>query len=377
MAKRRGNGEGNITLRKDGRWMARLTEPTPAEPKPRKTITLYGRTRKEVADKLAAAIAARNAGTLVLDDGTTFGEFLGRWLDVTRHSLKATSYEAYERSIRVHVAPALGDVRLAKLTPGHLQSYYGAKLAEGMAPASVRLQHQVMHRALAMAQKWRLVVENVADATDPPKPRAEEMKPLDREQARRFLDAARGHRHEALFVLAITTGMRIGELLGLRWGDIDAEAGTLRVERTLSAAKSGPRFTSPKSGKGRNVKLPAIAVAALKAHRARQNAERLALGDAWQDLNLVFPARDGGPLDRTNLTRDNLAPLLRRAELPAIRFHDLRHTAATLLLSQGVHPKLVQELLGHSSVAMTIDRYSHVLPGMGDQTAAAMVAALS
>jgi integrase len=328
---------------------------------------------------MTAALAARNAGTLVFDDGATFGEFLSRWLDGARHTVKATTYEAYERAIRVHIVPALGDVRLAKLAPGHLQSYYGVKLAEGMAPASVRQQHGVIHRALSQAQKWRLVTENVAAATDPPKPRAEEMKPLDRDQAKRFLDAARGHRHEALFVLAISTGMRVGELLGLRWSDFDADAGTLRVERTLSAAKSGPAFTTPKSGKGRNVKLPAIATAALKAHRARQNEERLAAntGDGWQDLGLIFPARNGGPLGRTNLTRNNLAPLLKRAGLPNIRFHDLRHTAATLLLSQGVHPKLVQELLGHSSVAMTIDRYSHILPGMGDATANAIDAVLS
>jgi integrase len=191
------------------------------------------------------------------------------------------------------------------------------------------------------------------------------------------LEAACGNRLEALYVLAITAGLRIGELLDLKWEDIDLGAETLRVRRTKSQAKTGPTFTAPKNGKGRSVRLTRRATEALKFHKATQNTERLELGDLWQDNGLVFCTHGGKPLDFRNVRMTSFKPLLRKARVPDIRFHDLRHTCATLLLSRGHHPKLVQELLGYSSVAMTLDRYSHVLPGMGDQTAAAMEAALS
>src|SRR5829696_7157952 len=191
------------------------------------------------------------------------------------------------------------------------------------------------------------------------------------------LEAARGNRLEALYVLAVTAGLRIGELLGLKWEDIDLDAETLRVRRTKSRAKTGPTFTAPKNGKGRQLRLTRRAVESLKSHKAAQNAERLGIGDLWQDNGLVFCTMGGKPLDFQNLRAASFKPLLKEAGLPDIRFHDLRHTCATLLLTRGHQPKLVQELLGHSSVAMTLDRYSHVLPGMGDETAAAMEAALS
>jgi integrase len=192
-----------------------------------------------------------------------------------------------------------------------------------------------------------------------------------------LLAAARGDRFEALYVLAITAGLRIGELLGLRWKDLDSDRGMLRVCRTLLQARSGPRFTSPKNGKGRNIKLTGRALEALKHHRTAQNTERLRLGARWQDNGLVFCSGIGTPQTFPAFATRSFKPLLTRTGLPDIRFHDLRHTCATLLLSRGHHPKLVQELLGHATVALTLDRYSHVMPGMSDQTAAAMEAALS
>jgi len=200
---------------------------------------------------------------------------------------------------------------------------------------------------------------------------------LDSEQAKRILEASRGDRLEALYVLAVTAGLRVGELLGLKWEDVDLDTGVLRVRRTRSRAKTGPTFTAPKNGKGRQLRLTRRAVEALKSHKAAQNTERLKAGSLWEGDNLVFCTHAGRPLDFRNLAKASFKPLLKKAGLPDIRFHDLRHTCATLLLSRGHHPKLVQELLGHASVAMTLDRYSHVLPGMGDQTAAAMEAALS
>jgi integrase len=180
-----------------------------------------------------------------------------------------------------------------------------------------------------------------------------------------------------VYVLAVMAGLRISELLGLKWEDVDLERGVLHVRRTLSGAKSGPTFTTLKNGKGRSIKLTGRAVDVLKRHRAIQNEERLKVGSTWEDWGLLFCTERGTPSNRRDLTRCSFKPLLKRAGLPDIRFHDLRDTCATLLLSRGHHPKLVQELLGHASVAITLDSYSHVLPGMIDQTAAAMESALS
>jgi integrase len=372
---RRGNGEGSITKRKDGRWMARYILETSTGPK-RKAV--YGKTRKEAFDKLTEAQAARNSGALTFDaEELTVGEYLDRWLESTRDSVKPVSWENYARTVRLHLKPTLGNTKLAKLTPGRVQALYDEK-RRTLSPASVKLIHAVLHKALKQAQMWRLIRENVAEATVRPKTRAEEIKPLNAEQAKALLAAVAGDRHEALYTLALTTGARIGELLALRWTDLDLEAGILRIERTRSAAKSGPRFTTPKGGKGRSAHVTPRAMEALRRHRISQNEERLKAGASWEDNALIFPTRKGALMRPSTVTDDHFKPLLDRVGLPrSVRFHDLRHTAATLLLGRGVHPKLVQELLGHSSIAMTLDRYSHWIPSMGEQTAAAMEAALS
>ena len=307
----------------------------------------------------------------------TVGEYLDRWLESIRDSVKPVSWENYERNIRLHLKPALGNVKLAKLTPGRIQALYDKKRTT-MSPASVKLIHAVLHKALKQAQMWRLVRENVAEATVKPKARAEEIEPLDTEQTKALLSAVAGDRHEALYTLALTTGARIGELLALRWTDLDTDAGILRIERTRSAAKSGPRFTTPKGGKGRSAHLTPRALEALRRHRISQNEERLKAGASWADNDLIFPTRKGALMRPSTVTDDHFKRLLDHVGLPrSVRFHDLRHTAATLLLGRGVLPKLVQELLGHSSIAITLDRYSHWIPSMGEQTAAAMEAALT
>jgi integrase len=374
---KRGNGEGGISRRKDGLYMARYTVQTATGAK-RKAV--YGKTRKEAAEKLTKALADRDMGLVLEGENRTLASFLDGWLEGTvKGSVKATTYESYERLIRCHIRPELGRHKLKTLAADHVQALYQRKLDSGLAPGTVRQIHSVLSRALDQAVRWGTVPRNVCKATTPPKPDSEEIRPLDAEQARQFLRTAGGERFEALYVLAVTAGLRIGELLALRWQDVDLESGgaTLRVRRTKSTAKSGPVFTTPKNGKGRSIRLTRHASEALKVHRAAQNAERLKAGTLWQDNGLVFCTHGGRPLDSHNVARTSFKPLLERAELPNIRFHDLRHTCATLLLSRGHHPKLVQELLGHASVALTLDRYSHVLPGMGDQTAAAMEAALS
>jgi integrase len=371
-----GNGEGGITRhKKSGLYMARYTVQTPTGPKRK---TLYGKKREEVAEKLIEALSKRNEGFVFEGEGQTLSAYLDRWLNGSaKGSVKPSTYESYERMVRNHLKPALGHRKLKNLAPDHVQYFYQSKLDAGLAPGTVRLMHGILHKALEQAVRWGVVPRNVCKATTPPKPNPEEIHPLNAEQAKRLLEAACSNRLEALYVLAVTAGLRIGELLGLKWEDIDLDAETLHVRRTRSQAKAGPSFTTPKNGKGRSLRLTRRAVEVLRSHKAAQNTERLKLGDLWEKNDLVFCTTAGRPLDFRNVATGSFKPLLKAAGLTDIRFHDLRHTCATLLLSRGHHPKLVQELLGHASVAMTLDRYSHVLPGMGEQTAAAMEAALS
>jgi integrase len=372
---RRGNGEGTITRRKDERWEAKYTVYTAEGPKRR---ALYGKTRKEVADKLAKALSERSSG-LVFDAGTlTLSEYLDRWLiNSVRDTVRQRTWERYEQIARVHIKPALGRVRMTALTAAHVRSLYRAKLDVGLASRTVQYIHTTLHKALKDAVADGLIPRNVTDGIKAPRPKKKEINPLSPDQTRAFLRAVSGDRFEALYVLAVHTGLRAGELLGLKWEDVDLEGGTLQVRRTLSETRTGHVFEAPKNGKGRNIRLTPGAVDALKQHKATQNAERLKAGPTWEDNGLIFPSQRGTTMNEKNLTARSFKPILKRTGLPDIRLHDLRHTCATLLLSRGVHPKFVQELLGHATIAITLDTYSHVLPGMGDQTAAAMEAALT
>jgi integrase len=263
-----------------------------------------------------------------------------------------------------------------------VQALYAAKLNSGLKPSSVRSIHAVLHCALEQAVKWNLIPRNPARAADPPKIREDEITPLDSEQARKFLDAASGEKFEALYVLSLTTGLRMGEALGLKWTDIDLDAETLRVNRQLQRMrKDGGKagnlvFSEPKNASRRALDLPVHAVRTLRAHRKRQLEEKLESGALYEDQGLVFATGKGTPLDAQNVVNRHFKPLLRRAGLPNIRWHDLRHTCATLLLSRGTHPTYVQKLLGHASVQLTLDRYSHWMPSMGKHTANAMDEAL-
>ena len=349
--------------------MARYTVHTADGPKQK---AVYGKTRVEAAEKLTKAMADRDGG-LIFDAGTlTVGEYLTAWLnDSVKGSVKPVTFESYERIVRVHIVPLLGRVKLKALTPPHVRRLYQEKLDAGLSPRTVQYVHVVLQRALKQAVNDGLIPRNVCAAVDPPQVRREEIRPLDRDQVRALLKAASEDRLEALYVVAIHCGLRQGELLGLKWEDVDLEAGTLHVRRTLSSAKSGPRFVPPKTAKGRrSVRLTPTAVEALKHHSARQADEMTKAESLYQDQGLVFASLVGTPLSRHNLVRSFKA-LLRRADLPqTFRFHDLRHTCATLLLSRGYNGKFVQELLGHATIAITLDTYSHVLPGMADHTTA-------
>lgn len=336
MTRKRGNGEGTITRRKNGGWMAQYAVYT-AEGRKRRTI--YGKTRTEVAAKLTKALSDGESG-LIFDAGNqTVGEYLERWLeDSVKGSVKPRTHESYGWLVRKHIIPEIGRVKLASLNPAHLQRLYHSRMESGL---SARYIHAAMHRALKQALRWGLVPRNACEAVDPPKPQKKEITPLSRDEARRLLEAVRDDRLEAFYVLAIHCGLRRGELLGLRWEDVDLDAATLQVRRILSTAKTGPRFAAPKTAKSRRtVRLNRPAVEALQRHHGRQFEESTILADEWQDYGLVFATTNGAPMDPSNLIARSFKPLLRNAGLPNIRFHDLRHTCATLLLG-GVHPKLV------------------------------------
>jgi integrase len=373
---RRGNGEGSITRRKDGLYMGRYTVQTAAGTKRK---ALYGKTRQEVAEKLTRAMADRDDGFVFDADNLRVGEYLERWLvDSVLDTVRPTTYERYEQLVRIHLRPALGGMKLKNLTPVHVRRLYREKLEAGLSARTVQYFHVTLHKALKQAVQDGLIPRNATEAVKAPQVRREEIRPLSAEQVKMLLETACGDRLEALFVLAIHTGLRQGELLGLKWEDVDLESCALRVRRTLATAKGGSILMAPKTkGSRRSVKLTQGAVDVLRSHLQRQLQEIDKAGSLWRENGMVFASEIGEPLNRHHLTSRHFKGLLKRAGLPEIRFHDLRHTCATLLLSKNVNPKIVSEMLGHASIAITLDTYSHVLPNMRDQAAAAMEDALS
>ena len=278
-----------------------------------------------------------------------------------------------EQIVRLHLKPALGRVKLSKLTPAHVQGLYRNKLRSGLSPATVQKIHTVLHKALAQALKWNMIPRNATDAVKAPRPAPEEMRSLSPDESRKLMEAVRGDKLEALYVLAVHTGMRQGELLALKWEDVDLNEGVIHIRRTLTRSGGRIALGEPKTkGSRRPVHLTGAAVEASRGHLERQLEEIERLGDLYHDHGLVFTSQVGTLINPTNLRRRSFAALLERAGLPQIRFQDLRHTCATLLLSRNVHPRLVQDLLGHATVAITLDTYSHVIPGMGSPTARAM-----
>jgi integrase len=368
MAKRRGAGEGSLSELPGRGWMARVD--LGFENGRRKRKAFFGKTRAEAARKLNKALAEREQGRPIALPKQTLGQFLKRWLDESVDvSVRPRTATRYRELVQIHILPTLGRTSLTKLAPQDLQRLYTVKLAAGLAPRTVGHVHRVLHRALGQALRWGVVATNVCDTVDPPKVVRTEIRALNPDEARRLLLAAEGDPLEALYVLALTTGAREGELLALKWADIDLEQGSLQIRRTIGRVR-GQGFveSEPKSAKGRrHIALAPTATDALRRHRERQFAERLAAGLVVAGDSLVFCNGVGRPIEPQNLLYRSFRSVLKRAGLPPMRFHDLRHSAASLLLSMGAHPKVVQELLGHSQISLTLDTYSHVLPGLQRQ----------
>jgi len=389
-AKKQGNGSGTVYPRKnkDGKTTGYRGLYFTADGRRR---SVSGKTKTEARAALRRAMADSDRGLVFDADNLTLGEYLDRWLsDSVADTVKATTFERYEQITRLHLKPALGKVKLKAITPDHMRGLYREKLdgdptndVEPLSSRTVRYMHTTLHKALKQAVMDGLIPRNATEAVKPPQPSREEMHPLTPDEAKHFLKTAHdtGDRLEALYVLAVHTGLRQGELLGLKWDDVDLEGGSLQVRRTLAITKDGPVLTAPKTtGSRRSVKLTNAATTALRSHLKRQLAEIDKVGSLWNPGEydgLIFASETGEPLDRRTVTKHRFKPLLKRAGLPEIRFHDLRHTSATLLLGKNINPKIVSEMLGHSTIAITLDTYSHVLPNMRDHAAKAMEEALS
>jgi len=369
---RRGKGEGSIRQRADGRWEATLTLPTLGGQRRRKSY--FGKSRTAVAAKLTAALKGLGDGLPIVGERLTVGQYLTEWLEVVRPSLRPESYRRYADLCRIHIIPEVGRTPLARLTPAQLQRLYASRLEVGLSGTSVQLLHGVLHKALRQAMRWGLVARNVADLVSPPRRSTPEMRVLTPEEANHLLEAATGERLEGLYVLAVTCGLRLGELQALRWACLDLDRGRLRITATYQGTIDGkPIFAEPKTARSRReVHLSALAVAALRRHRRAQLEERMRAANLWEDHDLVFSTSTGRPLDGNNFRARAFGRLLVKAGLAPMRFHSLRHTAATLLLAEGLNVKVVSEMLGHADITTTLRTYSHVLPGMGQAAADAM-----
>jgi integrase len=384
MAKRRGSGEGSIFQRADGLWVAHLELPNGK----RKYFT--SKSRQTVARKLASALRDREKGLPILtDERLTVGAWLRQWLEMMRPPrVRPSSHRVYGQEL-AHVISAYGDLRLTRLSARHLADLYarlqhpeppadGAKPQRALSATTVHLIHVALREALSDAVKLDLLPMNVTDRVDAPAPRRPAVVPLTAEEVARLLDAARGERLEALYTLAITTGMRLGELLGLTWRHAGLDTGRLQVAATLQRNERKEwELTPPKTKSSqRSIKLTSVALEALRAHRKRQLAERMAAADVWEDRDLVFADELGGFLSGTIIECYAYQRVLAKAGLPHKRFHDLRHSAAVLYLEQGHSLKAVSSLLGHSTVQITGDVYAHYTSGMEDAMVASMDALL-
>ena len=335
-------------------------------------------TKKEAEKRLAELLHQLDNGTFMKPSKTTLGEYLERWLkDYAWPNLAPRTAEGYEDIIRRHLIPSLGNIALTQLKPEHLQHYYSQKLSGGrcdgkggLSPRTVRHHHVNLHTALESAVKWGLLSRNPADAVSPPRSQRPEWHILSEDDIHTFLKAAKATPYYALFYLAIYTGMRRSELLALRWCNIDLLLCQIYVTRTLHQLRDGSIiYRAPKTVKGRRmIALSPSAAFALREHKEKQELECAMLGTSLKDDDLVFSQVDGKPLLPNTVTHAWIK-IVRRTGLEGVRLHDARHSHASLMLKQGTHPKIVSERLGHANIGITLDTYSHILPGLQEAAA--------
>lgn len=336
-------------------------------------------TKKQAETRLTELLREMDLGDYLIPTNETVGEFLARWLrDYAKGNVAPKTYEGYEHMIERHISPAIGHLQLTKLTPAQLQAYYAERIRSGrirgkggLSPRTVHHHHVVIHGALESAVKWGLLHRNPADATDPPRFETPEMNTLDDEGVRTFLEAARPTLWYPMIYVALFTGLRRSELLALRWDDVDLTLGYIYVKRAVHRLRDGSIvFRIPKSKRSRRpVALPPSATLMLRNHQEKEELRRsLTDGSKVAGQDLIFAREDGSPYPPDSLTQA-WRKLANASGFTGIRLHDARHTHATLLLKHNVHPKVVQERLGHSTIATTLDIYSHVIPGLQDAAA--------
>ena len=369
---RRGHNEGTITQRSDRRWEARLSLGNGLR------RTFYGKTRKEVAKKLNEAQKALDDGLPIPGARLTLESYLKSWLKQTKTRVRPQTWDRYRQLMELHVIPELGRTKLVKLTPDQIESLYQKKLDKGLKTGTVYNMGTTLGTALNAAVRKGLIVRSPASLAQRPRVQRKEVRVLTVEQLRTMLVAASGDRLEAVYYLAATTGMREGEILALRWEDVDLKAGTVAINGTLKRLPKDADvpvdavglqghwiIMQPKTERARRMLvLIKEVVDKLKTHRKRQAREMAKAGDLWSDHGLVFTDEVGGPVEPTGFYKRQFQPLLERAKLPPVTFHQLRHSVASLLLATQLHPAIVSALLGHAQVSTTVDVYSHVVPGL-------------
>jgi len=356
---RRGNSEGSIFKRKDGRW-ASVVDLGWQDGK-RKRKTYYGATRQEVASKLTAALRDQQQGKPIASERLTVGQYLNDWLvETLKSTVRPRTFQSYAELVRLHLVPGLGRIVLSKLGQQDVRRFINRKLNSSLSPRRVQYIHAVLRRALSDAVKDDLVSRNVAKLVASPKVTRIEIEPFNPVEAREFLHAIQGERLEALYLVAIATGLRQAEILGLSWKDIDLDGAELTVRTTLQRIDGEFQFVEPKTARSRRtVAMPVIVVDALRTHRGRQVGEMLQAGNNWVESGLVFTPPTGGPLADQSV-RDQFYRILKNSNLRRQRFHDLRHSCASLLIAQGVSSREIMEQLGHSTITLTMNTYGHI-----------------
>lgn len=357
--RRRDKGDGYLARkpRADGRWRASYVGSDG------RRHYLHGTSKAEAKAKLDAALRDKAAGLHVAGPSQTVDQFLIDWLADASGRLAPRTVERYRGLILGHINPSIGSKRLRRLVPQDIARLY-AELRERMAPASVAQVHAVLHSALEQAVRWNAIARNPAAAVKAPRPAKREMRFLDTHQVRAMLDAIEGDPLEPLYVAAVFTGMRIGELLALRWRDVDLDGSSITVVNTLTRDGGEWILRQPKTPHSRRtIRLAPAVVDALRAHYLSEAERLLALGHRINPDTMVFSDRWGDPVNPWHVTERSFKPMLRRAGLPVIRFHDLRHTFASMMLSEGVRVDIVSRMLGHSTPAITLGIYAHLMPG--------------
>ena len=358
--KRRGHNEGTIYyVPERDRWIVEIS----VAPGQRKKF--YCKTKPEAVKKKNEVLRELEKGTLASGPQRKLKDYLEDWIEnVHKNNIRISTYVKYKKLIRYIIAE-LGEIWLQKLTPEQVQRFYTKKLKDGLSSKTVHEIHGVLHLALKHAVRWNYVSRNVCDLLDAPRVVSRKGTPLTLEQAKKLLEGIEGHRLEEVIMMAIITGMRKGEIIALRWADVDFERRLLRVLYTVDYIPGyGYVENEPKTQAGkRTIDLPEFFIDMLKAHRVKQEERRIKVGEAWEGRDLVFPDLTGGYLNPIHVLR-MFKKILERAELPHMHFHDLRHSAATILISMGINPKVIQELLGHSDISITLGIYGHLFPSM-------------